>query len=117
MTHRTTYTMTEAAADAIVAKHGRSFNGRTFDRETATTISYYASHKDHAAFERLIASATPRVAAPVSTDEPATARQVAFLRELIDNDPGAASTIGATITPTLTKAQASRFIALLKAGV
>jgi len=44
-------------------------------------------------------------------------QQIAYLRRLIADDYGTATTIGARITPDLTKQAASRFISMLRNGV
>ena len=117
-----TYSMTIEAADALIARTGTMFCGRGVYRDDATTVSYSnsASRADIRRFEEVVAE-VKRVATPVVTtavaEEPASERQISYLRTLIADDPGMATNIGASIRPGLTKSQASRFISLMQSGV
>ncbi|MBW4985061.1 hypothetical protein KZZ07_21180 [Mameliella sp. CS4] len=137
MAHTETYTAKNAeAAKAIAEKTGVTptsikgrnpsgmFSGRRVEQISATEFEIYASNADHTKFERLVAACNSAVAdaAEVVEDQPATPRQISYLNALIERDPGAAMTIGASSDGSacidrLTRARASKFIDMLTAGV
>jgi len=119
-TSSNSYTVTKATADAFVARYGTSYDGYQMARESDTTLVLSASGNGHSKFANAIWSFRPT--APVAETvragcEPATGQQIAYLRRLIADDYGTATTIGARITPDLTKQAASRFISMLRNGV
>lgn len=94
------------------------FNSASFEVVDDTHIYILGGPVNVEEFTRKIA----RILDATLTGEPATVRQIAYLTSLIQGDPGAAMTIGASHnggTPVdgLTKSQASKFIDMLKAGV
>lgn len=107
-----TYTMTEAQADALLAKTGTLFKGRFVQRDSATEISYTGSRADQRAFEDVVASV--KRAAPVATPvELATPRQISYLRNLIQSENGQLSGVSVQNWDGLTKADASRAINII----
>ena len=110
------YTVTAELADAIMAHFGSSYRGRAVRRESETKISFYGSNGDIAAFAEEAAKVKRGLAGDTATE-----KQTAFLTTLIARDPAAAMAIGASnngVSPVaMTKAQASKFIDMLTAGV
>ncbi|MFB2530733.1 hypothetical protein ACEYYA_01030 [Paracoccus sp. p3-h83] len=135
-------TLTQAQADALATSLGMNlaapvgetiycqmatFDGRIVRRVTAETFEISGSKNTCAAFDRLAKTVAATVVAaevvkPATTEAPATERQIAYLERLIDRDPGAAMTVGAScdganVVANLTKSDASRLIEQLAAGV
>lgn len=134
MTHTVTYTVANAETAERVAAATNvkesalpnrapsgNFNGRRVERTSETTFELYASNSDHAAFDRLVRANTVDEAQE-EEDLPATEKQLSYLSALVQRDPGAAMTVGAsqdgaTVSANLGKRQASKMIELMLAGV
>lgn len=117
MSRTAEYNVTAELADAIVAHFGTSYRGRTVRRESETVVSFYGSNGDIAAFAEEAAKIKRALVGDAATE-----KQIAFITTLINRDPAAAMTIGASadgVRPVggMTKAQASKFIDTLTAGV
>ena len=83
---------------------------------------YGGNNAERAEFRSLADRVVRRVSQNTVSVEPATAAQISYLTILIQDEPGTAATIGAsgngsTVVAGLSKAQASRFIELMKSGV
>lgn len=100
------YQFTAAGIEALTAQ-GSMFNGRSYRIEAGNVVSYYGGNSDHVK----MAAFASKVSAPVALATPA---QIAYLSAMIADDYGLATTVGAKITPNLTKAAASRMIDLMK---
>jgi len=124
---RVTYTAkNEAAAQIVLDSMPRPswgttywFDGRPVEVE-GLSFSISGSKATNAAFRDLVSTANVKSSCPSGV--PATDRQISYLTALIQDDPGAARTIGASMDGArcvegLSKSQASTFIDLLKAGV
>lgn len=124
MTTTRRFVTTKGAADRIAAEFGGFFDGRRLVRESDTTFALTGSHATHRKFEEALARLAPRAptATPAPLAEAPTPRQIAFLSVLIARDPGAAMTVGASpdgarVASGLSRAQVSRMIDMLRAGV
>lgn len=96
--------------------------GRIVREDGPNAFSFSGSNSATDKFEALAASCRASVPAEPRQPTAATERQISYLTHLVQNDPGAAMTIGASTDGSrpvdgLTAAQASRFISLLREGV
>lgn len=135
MTHTVAYTVANAeTAERIAAATNvkesalpnrapsGNFNGRRVERTSETTFELYASNSDHAEFERLVRENTVEGATEAEEEQPATEKQLSYLAALVQRDPGAAMTVGAShdganVPANLSKRQASKMIDLMLSGV
>lgn len=82
------YTMSEKAVDAFVAQHGETFSGRSVRRTSPTTLVYYASNGDHSQFAEFVARLDRVVRGASAQADPATPKQIAYLRRLMASENG-----------------------------
>lgn len=101
----------------------RRFKGVSVSHQGGGLIQMYGgNNSERAEFQRLSDSAIRARTNGADGSLPATDKQISYLTTLIQNDPGTATTIGASpdgsrVTANMSRAKASRLIDMMKSGV
>jgi hypothetical protein len=123
-----TFNVPVSCVDAVIAlctpMVGRSkYLGVSVYHEGNGKIEMYGGNNaERSQFRQLADKVTRRETANSVCVEPATVAQINYLQSLILDDPGMATTVGASldgsrVTPNLSKATASKMIDQLKNGI